>query len=99
MNTPTGASGSRAIDVAMLRRSSRPSQAYGIHLLRFTMKKNAAMVAVNTSGGNRIGNTYAFTGGPPACDTKLVNPEVIVSSAPSHVGGWGLSGRGGNSKR
>src|SRR3546814_17891648 len=38
-------------------------------------------------------------GGPPAWDTKLVKPEVAVKNAPSHLGGGGLSGRGGKSRR
>ena len=41
----------------MLRMSSRPSQAYGIHLLRLITKKNTAIVAVNASGASRIGIT------------------------------------------
>src|SRR3546814_6791148 len=38
-------------------------------------------------------------GGPPAWATKLVKPEVAVNNAPSHLGGGGLSGRGGKSRR
>ena len=40
-----------------LRMSSKPSQAYGIHLARLITKKKKAMVAVNFSGDSFSGIT------------------------------------------
>ena len=55
IHTPTGATGNSTSEVAMLRRSSRPSQPYGIHLARLMTKKKNAIVAANFKGARRIG--------------------------------------------
>ena len=56
-HTPSGAIGSKTSEVLKLRMSSKPSQAYGIHLARLITKKKKAMVAVNFSGDSFSGIT------------------------------------------
>ena len=51
--TPMDAGDGSTTEVAMLRRSSRPSQTYGTHLHRLITKKKYASVAVNFSGLGR----------------------------------------------